>query len=71
MPNPFYRYILNVISKHILLITFLNEPEQISLHTVKWFHLILTYTNNCITINHGFVHSVMFSSILMYHSQSN
>ena len=29
-----------MISKHILLIIFLNKPELIFLHTVKWFHLI-------------------------------
>ena len=28
-----------MISKHILLMTFLDEPELISLYTVKWFHL--------------------------------
>ena len=29
-----------MISKHILKIRFLNEPELIFLHTAKWFHLI-------------------------------
>ena len=29
MPNPVYTYMLNVICKQILLITFLNEPELI------------------------------------------
>ena len=36
-----------MICKHILQITFLNELELIYfLHTVKWFHLFLSYTNN-------------------------
>ena len=39
-PNPFYKYIKYIISKHILFITFLNKPEFIFLHTVKWFQLI-------------------------------
>ena len=29
MPNPFYTYSSNMISKHILLVTFLNKPELI------------------------------------------
>ena len=29
MPNPFYKYIKYMISKHILKITFLNKPELI------------------------------------------
>ena len=39
-----------MISKHILLITFLNERELIFifLHTVKWFHLFQPNTNNLI-----------------------
>ena len=37
----FYLYIKNMIPKHILLILFLNNPEHICLHTVKWFLLIL------------------------------
>ena len=48
MPNPFYTYILNMISKHILWITSLNEPDLIFLHTVKWFHLFLSNMNNSI-----------------------
>ena len=35
-----------MICKHILLITFLNEPELILLHTVKWFQVLLCTTNN-------------------------
>ena len=37
---------------HILLMTFLNEPEVICLHTVKWFHVFLSNTNNSIYISH-------------------
>ena len=48
-----------MISEHILLITFLNRPEFIFFHTVKWFHLFLSNMNNSIYL--------MFSSIAMYH----
>ena len=37
-----------MICKHILLITFLNEPMLILLHTVKWFQVLLCITNNAI-----------------------
>ena len=37
-----------MICKHILLITFLNEPNLIQLHTVKWFKVLLCITNNLI-----------------------
>ncbi len=33
---------------HHLYITFLNEPELICLHTVKWFQVLLSNTNNLI-----------------------
>ena len=36
-----------MICKHILL-TFLNKPELIFLHTVKWFHVVICVTNNSI-----------------------
>ena len=35
-----------MISKYILQITFLNEPELILFYTVKWFHLFLSDANN-------------------------
>ena len=42
-----------MISKYILQITFLNEPELTFFHTVKWFHLFLSNTNIILfTINH-------------------
>ena len=51
MPNPVYTYISNiyiyVICKHILKITFLNEPE-LFLDTVKWFK-VLQYNNYYLT----------------------
>ena len=34
--------------KHILWITFLNEPKLILLHTVKWFQEFLSNMNNSI-----------------------
>ena len=37
-----------MISKLILLITFLNKPELIIFYTVEWFHLFLSNTNNFI-----------------------
>ena len=37
-----------MISKNILYIRFLNEPELIFLHTVKWFPLFLSNMNNSI-----------------------
>ena len=35
-----------MICKHILLITFLNEPKLILLHTIKCFEVLLYITNN-------------------------
>ena len=46
--NPFYTDILDMISKHILSITFLNELELIFFHTVKWFQVFQSNTNNSI-----------------------
>ena len=37
-----------MISEHILLLTFLNEPELLFLPTIKWFHLFLLNMNNSI-----------------------
>ena len=31
-----------MICKHILLITLLNRPELILMHTIKWFQVFLT-----------------------------
>ena len=41
-----YIYIKYMICKHILSIMFLNKPELICLHTVKWFKVLLKITNN-------------------------
>ena len=58
-----------MISKHILLITFLNKPKlffffctQLNGFTYFYFIQIILFT-----INHLFSHSLMFSSIAMYH----
>ena len=49
MSNIFlYIYIKYMISKHILKIIFLNEPEVISFRTVKWFHLFQSNIDNSI-----------------------
>ena len=53
--------------KHILLITFVNEPELILFHTVKWFHLFRSNMNNSIYYKSFISHSLMVSSIAMYH----
>ena len=37
-----------MICKHILLITFLNEPKLILLHIVKWFKVLLYITDSSI-----------------------
>ena len=37
-----------MICKLILLITFLNEPKLILLHTVKWFQVLQCITKNSI-----------------------
>ena len=37
-----------MIRNRILEITLLNESELMVLHTVKWFHLFLSNTNNFI-----------------------
>ena len=43
-----YIYISNMICKHILLKTFLNEPKFILLHSVKWLQVLLCITSNSI-----------------------
>ena len=48
MPDPLYKYILNMICKHIMLITFLDKPNLILLHTVKWLQVYLCISNNLI-----------------------
>ena len=70
MPNLLYIYILNMICKHILLITFLNEPEFICLHTVKWFQVFLSNTNNSINY-YSFISSQLNGSKYCYVSLTN
>ena len=48
-----------MICKHILLITFLNKPKLILLHTVKWFQVLLCITNNSIK-HHSFVNTQLY-----------
>ena len=37
-----------MISKHILMMTFLNELKLVLLHTAKWFQVFLCIPNNSI-----------------------
>ena len=60
-----YIYISNK-SKPIFLEKFLNEPELIFFHTVKWFHLFLIRIIQFI-MNYLFAHCSMFSSIAIHH----
>ena len=56
-----------MISKHIFSITFLNKPELIfftQLNDFTYYYLIWIII---FSINHLFAHSLMFSSIAMYH----
>ena len=49
MPNPLYTFVLNRIYKWIFWRQhFLNKPELICLHTVKWFQVLLSNTYNSI-----------------------
>ena len=47
-PNPVFKYIVNMICKHIFQITFLNKSELILLYSVKWFQVFLCNSNNVI-----------------------
>ena len=48
MSNNLYIYIEYMICKHILLLTFLNAPELIFLHTAKEFQVMQFNANNSI-----------------------
>ena len=66
MPNPVYTHISNMICKHILLITFLDEPAVIfsaQLNGFRYFYLILIIL---FTINHLLAHSYIVPIIAMY-----
>ena len=53
-----------MICKQILLITFLNEPNFILLHTVEWFQVLLCITNKSIK-HHSFVYTVKHTNNLI------
>ena len=55
MPNPVNTYTLNIklICKHILYITYLNEPE-LFFRTVTWFQVLLYNGHNLMC--HLFAH---------------
>ena len=55
-----------MICKHILLITFLNEPELIVfLHMVKWFQVLLCNTNNSIK-HQSFVYTQLNDQTVLF-----
>ena len=59
-----------MICKPILLITFLNEPVLIfSLHTVKWFQVFLSNTNDS-TDNQSLVYTQLNDAKYCYVSQT-
>ena len=62
-----YVYMKYMICKHILLITFLNEPELIFCRDLNGFSYFYQIRIILFTINHLFVHSLMFPSIATYH----
>ena len=61
MPNPLYIYIYvyikYMIGKHILLITFFNEPELIFCTQLNGFKYFYQTGIILFTINHLFAHS--------------
>ena len=60
-----YIYINYMISKHILLIMFLNEPKLIILLTVEWFEVLLCITNNSIK-HQSFVYRRLDGQIVLF-----
>ena len=52
-----YIFYIYTICEHILLITFLNEPELIFWRTVKWFQVLLAKWIILFTINELFAHN--------------
>ena len=54
-----------MICKYISLITFLNEPKFILLHTIKSFQVMLGITNN--SIKHQlFIHTQLNDQIVLF-----
>ena len=43
-----HTYQIYMICKHILFVTFLNEPELTFFHTIKLFQVFLSNTNNSV-----------------------
>ena len=58
-------YYIYKICKHILLITLLNEPKLIYLHTVKWFQVLLCITNNSIK-HQSFVYTQLIDQTVQF-----
>ena len=58
-----------MICKHILFITFLNEPKIILLQTVKWFQLLLCITNNSIK-HQSFVYTQLNVKTVLFQNDS-
>ena len=54
-----------MICKHILLMKFLNEPELILLHTVKWFQVLLRICNNSIR-HRSFVYTLLNDQTFLF-----
>ena len=52
MPNPVYTYILNIYKfcQQFLSVTYLNEPERICFHSLKWFQVLLHNNHNLMSI---------------------
>ena len=54
-----------MICNQILLLTFLNEPKFILVHTVKWFQVLLCITNNSFK-HHSFVYTQLNDQTLLF-----
>ena len=65
MPNPVYEYIKYIWFVNSLLITFLNKPNIISLHTVKWYRVFLFKKNISILELIIFLHTVKWFQVLL------
>ena len=54
-----------MICKQILLITFVNEPQLLLLHTVKWFQVLLCVTNYSIK-HQSFLYTHFNGQIILF-----
>ena len=70
VPNPFYTYILNIISKHALKIKNLKQARALFFTQLNSF---IYYLIRIIifTINHLFAESLVFLSIAIYYVTAN